>query len=190
MSPSMVGRMLEIDGMAIGVQSETHLPYAGLHQLLRPVLDRIDRLAPPQRDAIQAAFGLREAESPDLFLVGLGTLNLLTDEATDDGLLVIAEDAQWLDHGTGEVLAFVARRLGTDPVSLLIAIREGHESPLSVAGLSEMRLEGLDEAPDPGAVPGPTRAVRQPGRQAEPWRRGRDGQGPAGRARPARAARV
>ncbi|HET6753838.1 MAG TPA: AAA family ATPase, partial [Jiangellaceae bacterium] len=185
MSPSLVGRMLEIDGIlelvrsggslvvtgppgigkssllheaehaarargmgvlsAIGVQSEAHLPYAGLHQLLRPVLDRIDRLPPPQRDAIQAAFGLREAEPPDLFLVGLGTLNLLTDEATNDGLLVIAEDAQWLDHGTGEVMAFVARRLGTDPVSLLIALREGHESPLSVAGLSEMRLEGLDE---------------------------------------------
>lgn len=131
---------------ATGVQSETHLPYAGLHQLLRPMLDRVNRLPPPQRDALRSAFGLMEAEPPDLFLVALGTLTLLTEAPEDVGLLAIAEDAQWLDYGTGEVLAFVTRRLGTDPVSLLIALREGYESPLVGAGLPEMRLDGLDEA--------------------------------------------
>jgi DNA-binding CsgD family transcriptional regulator len=130
---------------ATGVQSESHLPFAGLHQLLRSVLDGVDRLPDPQRDALRAAFGVTEAEPPNLFLVGLGTLNLLTDEAGEAGLVAIADDAQWLDHGTGAVLTFVARRLGTDPVSLIVGIREGHESPLADADLVTLRLEGLDD---------------------------------------------
>ena len=130
---------------ATGVQSETRLPFAGLHQLLRPILGRVDRLAPPQRDALSAAFGESEGDPPSRFLVGLATLNLLADEAADGGLLAIAEDAQWLDFGTCAALAFVARRLTVDPLSLLVGIREGHHSVLTVAGLSELRLEGLDD---------------------------------------------
>lgn len=131
---------------ATGVQSESHLPFSGLHQLLRSILDGVDQLPDPQRDAFRAAFGVTEEEPPNLFLVGLGTLNLLTDAAGDAGLLAIADDAQWLDHGTCAVLTFVARRLGTaDPVALLVALREGHETPLADADLAAMRLEGLNE---------------------------------------------
>ncbi|HEU4487732.1 MAG TPA: ATP-binding protein, partial [Actinomycetota bacterium] len=129
---------------ATGVQAETRLPYAGLHQLLRPVLHGTRRLPAPQREALATAFGETNGDPPSRFLVGLGTLNLLSDEAGEGGLLAIAEDAQWLDYGTGAVLGFVARRLGSDPLSLLVGIREGHESPLVDAGLSELRLDGLD----------------------------------------------
>jgi DNA-binding CsgD family transcriptional regulator len=131
---------------ATGVQAETRLPFAGLHQLLRPILHAAERLPAPQRDALSTAFGERDTQPPSRFLVGLGTLSLLTDAAADGGLLVIAEDVQWLDVGTVAVLAFVARRLGSDPVSLLIGIREGHESPLGDSHLVELRLEGLGDA--------------------------------------------
>lgn len=129
-----------------GVQSEAHLPFAGLHQLLRPILSGADDLPTPQREALRAAFGMTEAATPDLFLVALGTLNLLVDAATDSGLVAIAEDAQWLDRSTNEVLAFVGRRLESDPIALLIAIRDGYESSLAEAGLPELRLRGLAEA--------------------------------------------
>jgi DNA-binding CsgD family transcriptional regulator len=130
---------------ATGVQTETHLPFAGLHQLLRPILQGSERLPVPQRDALAAAFGERDTQPPSRFLVGLGTLSLLSDAASGGGLLAIAEDVQWLDFGTVAVLAFIARRLGSDPMSLLIGIREGHESPLVDAHLAELRLEGLGD---------------------------------------------
>jgi DNA-binding CsgD family transcriptional regulator len=141
-------RMARARGMQVlsvtGVQAETHLPFAGLHQLLRPIMGGADELPQPQQDALGAAFGVIEGDAPNLFLVALGTLNLLAEEVGDAGLVVIAEDAQWLDHGTRDVLAFVARRLGTDPVSLLMAIREGHDDPLADAGIPELHLDGLD----------------------------------------------
>jgi DNA-binding CsgD family transcriptional regulator len=141
-------RLARARGMQVhsvtGVQAETHLPFAGLHQLLRPIMRAADDLPPPQRDALAAAFGVIDGEAPNLFLVALGTLNLLAEEAGDEGLVVIAEDAQWLDPGTRDVLAFVARRLGTDPVSLLMAIRDGHDNRLADAGIPELHLEGLD----------------------------------------------
>ena len=69
-----------------GVESEAQLPFAGLHQLLRPVLDHPDTLAPPQRHAVLAAFGMTERETPDLFLIALAALNLLSEAATAEPL--------------------------------------------------------------------------------------------------------
>jgi len=103
----------------------------------------MDRLPGPQRDALRAAFGVIDAEPPNLFLVALGTLNLLTDEAGDAGLVAIAEDAQWLDRAASDVLTFVARRLRSDPVSLLIGLREGYDSSLAVPGFE------VEKAPEP-----------------------------------------
>ena len=130
---------------AAGVQCETHLPFAGLHQLLRPILDRAEDLPAPQRAALLAAFGMSEA-TPELFLIALAALDLLADAAADSPLLLVAEDAQWLDGSTCDVLAFVARRLASEPIALLIAIREGYGGPLEEAGLPELRLQGLDRA--------------------------------------------
>jgi DNA-binding CsgD family transcriptional regulator/tetratricopeptide (TPR) repeat protein len=131
---------------ATGVQSETRLPFAGLHQLLRPVLAGRDYLPGPQRVALESAFGLSDAPRPELFLIALGALELLGDVATRNPVLLVAEDAQWLDRPTCEVLAFVARRIESEPIVLIAAVRDGHESPFDDAGLSELHLERLDDA--------------------------------------------
>jgi AAA ATPase domain len=130
-----------------GVESEAHLAFAGLHQLLRPVLGQVDELPPPQRKALLTAFGVLDGEAPAIFLVGLATLNLLADIAAEKPLLLVADDVQWLDTPTAEVLAFVGRRLGSDRILLLAAMRDGFQSPLVAARLPELVIEPLSEAP-------------------------------------------
>jgi DNA-binding CsgD family transcriptional regulator/tetratricopeptide (TPR) repeat protein len=131
---------------ANGVQSETQLPFAGLHQLLLPVLGRVDRLPTPQRDALLAAFGMTEAAAPDRFLIALAVLELLSEVAERTPLLVVAEDAQWLDRSSTEVLAFVARRVEHEPIVVLAASRDDEQSTFGDAGLPELRLGGLADA--------------------------------------------
>jgi DNA-binding CsgD family transcriptional regulator len=130
---------------ATGIQSETALAFAGLHQLLLPVIDGIEDLPGPQRDAVLSAFGMADAAAPDLFLTALATLELLADVASATPLLLIVEDAHWLDRPTGDVLAFVARRIELEPIAMLFAIREGFDSPMIDTGLPELRVEPLDE---------------------------------------------
>ena len=86
---------------AAGVESEMELAFAGLHLLCAPLLDRLERLPVPQRDALGVAFGLREGGAPDRFLVGLAVLTLLSEVAEDRPLLCVVDDAQWLDRGVG-----------------------------------------------------------------------------------------
>ena len=129
-----------------GVQSEAELAFAGLHQLLQPLLRDVDHLAEPQRVALGTAFGTLEAPPPDVFRTSLAALELLADAAAAGSLLVIAEDAHSLDRSSADVLAFVARRLEFEPILLLAAIREGYDSPLEQAGLPVLNLEGLDSA--------------------------------------------
>jgi DNA-binding CsgD family transcriptional regulator len=128
---------------AAGVQSEAHLAFAGLHQLVRPLRFRAADLPAAQRAALDAAFGLGQEPAPERFQIAMAVLDLLGEVATDAPLLVLAEDAQWLDRPTTEVLAFVARRLQSDPIVLLAAVREGYPSPLVDAGLPQRRLGGL-----------------------------------------------
>ena len=130
---------------AIGVQSEADLPFAGLHQLLRPVRGRATELAPTQRVALDAAFGLTDEPAPEHFRIAMAALDLLSEVATDAPVLLVVEDAQWLDRPTSEVLAFVARRIESDPVILLVGIRDGYASVLGDAGLPEHALVGLDD---------------------------------------------
>ena len=120
---------------AAAVQCETHLPFAGLHQLLLPILADADRLPPPQRRAVDAAFGVVDERAPEPFVIALATLQLLSDAAARAPLLLIVEDAHWLDRPTADVLTFVARRLEGDPVLMLVAIRDGYKSPLDAVGL-------------------------------------------------------
>ncbi|MEV0582610.1 LuxR family transcriptional regulator [Nonomuraea sp. NPDC050310] len=131
---------------AAGVQSETHLPFAGLHQLLQPLLGRIDALPERQREALRAAFGLREADDTEPFLIALAVLTLLSDAATRRSVLVAVDDVQWLDRPTTEVLAFLARRMGAEPVAVLMTIRDGHPSLLPGPRLPELELERLEPA--------------------------------------------
>ncbi len=128
-----------------GVQSEAHLPFAGLHQLLRPVRGRAVELPAVQRSALDAAFGLTLEPAPEHFRIAMAALDLVSDVATDAPLLLVAEDAQWLDRPTLDVLAFVARRIESDPIILLAATRDGYPSVLRDAGLPELEVCGLDE---------------------------------------------
>jgi DNA-binding CsgD family transcriptional regulator/tetratricopeptide (TPR) repeat protein len=127
-----------------GAQSETGLAFAGLHQLLRPVLARLDHLPGPQRDALSAAFGTIDVPAPDSFLIALAALNLLADAAEHLPLLLVIDEAHWLDPPTASVLAFIARRVEAEPIAVLFAVRDGVASMLDSAGLPELCLGGLD----------------------------------------------
>jgi DNA-binding CsgD family transcriptional regulator len=125
---------------AAGVESEMELAFAALHQLCAPMLNRLERLPVPQRDALAVAFGLRAGEAPDRFLVGLAALNLLAEAAVARPLLCVIDDAQWLDRASAQALGFVARRLLAEPVALVVAAREpGRE----FGGLPELAVGGL-----------------------------------------------
>src|SRR3954452_16881584 len=127
---------------AAGVQAEMELPFAGLHQLCAPMLDRLERLPGPQRDALGAAFGLSAGHAPDRFLVGLAVLSLLAEVAEEGPLVCLVDDAQWLDRASAQALAFVARRLLAESVGVIFAVRTGGEER-DAAGLPELVVEGL-----------------------------------------------
>jgi AAA ATPase domain len=125
---------------ATGVESEMELAFASLHQLCAPLLDRLERLPAPQRDALRIVFGLSSGPAPDRFLVGLAVLSLVSEAAEQRPLLCVVDDAQWLDEASALTLAFVARRLLAEPVGLVIAAREPgeelqHVPHLEVRGL-------------------------------------------------------
>ncbi|MFJ3582201.1 ATP-binding protein [Streptomyces sp. NPDC090127] len=209
---------------ASGVQAETHLPFAGLHQLTRTLLDRVPRLPTAQAEALRSAFGLadpprtpegtaadpagvmggaykgvarphgsmtaphegvtgpregavdpyeglasppRGAVAPQFFMIALATLSLLGECAAEAPVLLAVDDAQWLDAPTLDVLGFLARRLQAEPLGLLLVLREGHVSPLSMCGIPELRLKPLEPAAAealldtvaPDLDPGPRRRV-------------------------------
>jgi hypothetical protein len=129
---------------AAGVQSEMELAFAGLHQLCTPMLDHVERLPAPQRDALSTAFGLTDGVAPDRFLVGLAVLGLLSEVADERPLVCVADDAQWLDMESVQALEFVARRLFAESVALVFAVRSSTEEP-PLAGLPELVLEGLND---------------------------------------------
>jgi predicted ATPase len=104
---------------AMAVQSEARISFAGLHQVLHPILKGMDELPAPQRAALRSAFGMDQGDAPDNFLVALAALELLCDAASKAPLMVIVEDAQWLDEPTVDAMTFVARRMQEEPILLL-----------------------------------------------------------------------
>jgi DNA-binding CsgD family transcriptional regulator len=130
---------------AVGVESEMELGYSGLHQLCGPMLDHLDRLPVPQREALATVFGLGVGAAPDRFLVGVATLSLLADAAEQQPLVCIVDDAQWLDQASGQILAFVGRRLLAERIALVCAARTGIGDDV-LAGLPELSIHGLGES--------------------------------------------
>jgi DNA-binding CsgD family transcriptional regulator len=128
---------------ATGVQSEIELAFAGLHQLCATMLDRLDQLPLPQREALRTCFGIGVGKPPDRFLVGLAVLSLLAETAAEQPLICVVDDSQWLDRASAQTLGFVARRLRTESVGLIFGARVG-EAP-DLAGLPELRLPGLPD---------------------------------------------
>ena len=130
---------------AAGVESEIELAFAALHQLCLPLLDGLESLPLPQREALGTAFGLSSGPPPARFLVGLAVLSLLSNAAEAQPLVCLVDDAQWLDRSSAQVLSFVARRLQAESVVVLFAERDQSE-PGDLAGLPELRLHGLSDS--------------------------------------------
>lgn len=130
---------------AAGVESQMELAFAGLHQLCAPMLEYLDRLPGPQREALAIAFGLSTGTAPDRFLVGLAVLSLLAEVAEEQPLVCVVDDAQWLDQVSAQTLAFVARRLLAERVALVFAVRTPTPDPDDdpLAGLPELEIRGL-----------------------------------------------
>ena len=127
---------------AAGVQSEMELAFAGLHQLCAPMLEHLEAIPAPQREALRTAFGLAAGPPPDRFLVGLAVLSLLSEVAGERPLVCVIDDEQWLDRASAQALGFTARRLAADPVGLVFAARTPGEE---LADLPELALAGLGE---------------------------------------------
>jgi DNA-binding CsgD family transcriptional regulator len=130
-----------------GVESESPLPYAALHRLLRPVTD-LDRLPAPQARALRVAFGVEDGPTVEPFLVGVACLSVLTDAADDDTpLLCVVDDAHWLDSASADALSFAARQLSADPVVMVFAARAGGAGGPAFApqGLPVLEVGGLDD---------------------------------------------
>src|SRR6202165_615754 len=127
---------------AAGVQSEMELAFAGVHQLCAPMLDHLDRLPGPQRDALRTALGIAAGTAPDRFLVALAVLGLLSDVAEQRPLICLVDDVKSIDRASAQVLAFVARRLQAESVGLVFGLRKPSDE---LAGLPTLVLEGLRE---------------------------------------------
>ena len=136
------------DGMNVlrarGVQSEAHIPFAGLFELLRPALDALGRLPAPQAAALESALALRPPEAHERFAVGAATLTLLAGHAESGPLAVLVDDAQWLDGSSADALRFALRRLVADPIAVLLTVRESEPSLLDGADCPSLQLGGLD----------------------------------------------
>lgn len=141
----------------VASEAEMELPYAGLQLLCGHMIDAAGDLPTPQREALEAAFGLRAAGEPNPFLVGLAVLGLLTANAGDRALLCVVDDAQWLDAVSARAIAFVARRLDAEGIALVLAMREvddafGDLPQLVVQGLGDDDARALLHRSVPGAI--------------------------------------
>jgi len=133
-------RLAQVDG----VEFETELPLAVLHQLCTPMLSCLAALPEPQQRALRVAFGLAAGPTPDRFVLGLAVLSLLAENAAARPLVCLVDDAQWLDEASSQVLGFVGRRLLAEPVGLLFAVREAAGERL-FPGLPALTVEGLTD---------------------------------------------
>jgi DNA-binding CsgD family transcriptional regulator len=130
---------------ARGVESEAHVPFGGLLELLRPALGALDTIPKPQSDALAGALALRPPTAQDRFAVGAATLSLLAAYAEEAPALVLLDDVHWLDGSSGSALLFAVRRLVADPIAVILTARDDEPSLLDGADLPSMHLEGLDE---------------------------------------------
>jgi predicted ATPase len=130
---------------AQGVESESELPFAGLSDLLWPLLDHLDSLPGPQATALRGALAIGPPVAGDRFAVSAATLSLLAVSAEDAPVLAVVDDVQWMDGSSIEALGFAARRLRAEGVVLLIGLRDTEATVLAFSGLPDLRLSGLGE---------------------------------------------
>jgi DNA-binding CsgD family transcriptional regulator len=130
--------------VARGIESEAEIPFSGLFDLLRPALGCLDRIPAQQAAALRGAFALGPPARASRFAIGAASLSLLAAYAEDRPVLVVVDDAQWIDASSADALAFATRRLLAEPVAAVIASRLGERSPFDAAALPVLELGGLD----------------------------------------------
>src|SRR2546425_7512075 len=126
-----------------GVESEAEFAFAGLHQLLRPLIGSLAQLPESQRQTLDAALGLGGDHKPDPYRVAVAAFQLICEVADSAPLVVVVDDAHWLDRSTLSVIAFIGRRLEVEHAALVAAIRSGLSAPLDDARLPTLDLERL-----------------------------------------------
>ncbi len=133
---------------ARGIESEAQIPFAALLELVRPALAMLERIPEPQAVALEGALALRRGPAQERFAVGAATLSLLAAFAEEKPVVILVDDAHWLDGSSAQALLFAFRRLVADPIAVLIAVREGDPSLLDGADLPTLHVAGLtsDEA--------------------------------------------
>src|SRR5262245_23732658 len=130
---------------ASGTRSEAGVPFAGLHQIIRPLLDRAHGAAHQRGEELIASFGREPSTACDIFTIAVATLEVLADVAKQQPLLIVVDDGHWLDSETAAVFGFVARRLGPEQLALVLAVRDGYDTALEGFTIPELRVEALDE---------------------------------------------
>ena len=130
---------------ATGVEPERELPFAALHQLLRPVFDRLPDLPQPQRQALEAALALAPGSGADRFVVSAAVLTLLSETADVHGLVCIVDDTQWVDAPSLDALLFAARRLDAEGVVILLGLRDGPDTHPMTSTLDSRLIGPLDQ---------------------------------------------
>ncbi|WP_336470374.1 helix-turn-helix transcriptional regulator [Kitasatospora aureofaciens] len=130
---------------AAGVEAESELPYAGLHQFLHPLLPDVARLDDGTRAVFDAVFGGVRGDPPSVMTLGIAVLSLLSLSAEQRPLLLVLDDGQWLDDSSADVCGFVGRRLAGGPVKLLVAVRTDLTSRFDTAALPELPITALTD---------------------------------------------
>jgi DNA-binding CsgD family transcriptional regulator len=147
---------------ARGIESEAHIPFGSLLELLRPALGVLEQIPEPQAIALEGAFALRHGPAQDRFAVGAATLSLLAAYAEQGPVAVLLDDAHWVDVPSAQALLFAFRRLVADPIAVVIAAREDEPSVLRDADLRALRVEGLSSDDAGLLLPGvPTETARR-----------------------------
>jgi DNA-binding CsgD family transcriptional regulator len=131
---------------ATGIQTESELAFAALHQLLGKDVDRFHALPAPQAAALRGVFGLADAKGTDPFLISLGLLSVLAELAEEQPVLCLVDDAQWLDEPSASALLFAARRIEAEGIVVVFGVREGEERSFDAPGLPSLTVTGLDES--------------------------------------------
>ncbi len=139
------------------LQTESELPFAGLSDLLRPLLPLLDRIPEPQAAVLSGALALGPPTAGDRFAAAAATISLLAAGADEAPILAVVDDAQWLDTPSREALLFAGRRLGREGVVLLLAMRD--RPWLETAGIERFELRGVEPEVARELVAGTGRAV-------------------------------
>jgi DNA-binding NarL/FixJ family response regulator len=140
----------QADGLRVlrsrGFESEQDLPFAGLAGLVGPILDHLDSLPAPQREALAGALALAPAGPAERFAICSATFNLLGAAAAQQPVLAVVDDAHWFDDASAQALEFAAHRMGNEALGLVIAVRQGVSRTFDPSQIDSITVTGLDQA--------------------------------------------